>query len=82
MCVLIAGCIVFLILYHHKFNSATRQGFNLAEMDSALFGGGSDPYVVLSADPREILAGKKLRTPAITHELNPVWTAPIEFRLD
>ncbi|CAE7606590.1 snt-2 [Symbiodinium microadriaticum] len=57
------------------------KGYNLAEMDSALFGGGSDPYVVLWSDPRQILIGKKLRTPTITHELNPVWTEGIEFRL-
>jgi hypothetical protein len=40
------------------------QGFNLAEMDSALFGGGSDPYVVLSADPMEV------RTHCLNHELS------------
>ena len=57
------------------------RGYHLAEMDSALFGGGSDPYMVLSADPHQILMGKKLRTSAITHELNPVWKDTIEFRL-
>jgi hypothetical protein len=30
------------------------QGFDLAEMDSQLFGGGSDPYLVVSADPNEV----------------------------
>lgn len=30
------------------------KGFDLAEMDSQLFGGGSDPYLVVSADPNEV----------------------------
>lgn len=49
---------------------------NLTEMDSQLFGGGSDPYCTFSADPEGILVGnvKKMRTRTISHDLNPNWT--------
>lgn len=57
---------------------------HLPEMDSQLFGGGSDPYCVFTADPVGILVGnvKKMRTRVISHCLNPEWSGDeIHFRL-
>lgn len=63
------------------------KGINLAEMDSQIFGGGSDPFLAVSADPQEIIAptsssgvgvgvgggSREVRTPVIEHNLNPDW---------
>ena len=50
---------------------------DLAEMDVELgfgMGGGSDPYIVVSADPASVIATKRaLRSTTIKHNLNPVW---------
>eukprot|EP00602_Paraphysomonas_sp_CaronLab_P009117 CAMPEP_0185026172 /NCGR_PEP_ID=MMETSP1103-20130426/10132_1 /TAXON_ID=36769 /ORGANISM="Paraphysomonas bandaiensis, Strain Caron Lab Isolate" /LENGTH=602 /DNA_ID=CAMNT_0027559665 /DNA_START=90 /DNA_END=1898 /DNA_ORIENTATION=- len=67
-----------------QFRLKNLSARNLSEMDSQLFGGGSDPYLVLSADPADILipsSNGKLKTKAITHDLNPKWTDNIDFRL-
>lgn len=65
-----------------NFQLTNMKGFELAEMDSQLFGGLSDPYIVLSSDPKEILStSKKLRTKVIPRTINPVWNDTIEFRL-
>ena len=49
------------------------KGGNLAEMDTMAFGGGSDPYIVVSTDPKEVLVQENLRSKTILHDLNPVW---------
>lgn len=57
------------------------KGINLAEMDSQIFGGGSDPFLSVSADPQEIVASsssngsssREIRTSVIEHNLNPDW---------
>ena len=55
------------------------KGFNLAEMDTIAFGGGSDPYIVISADPKEVLSPQnELRSKTIMHNLNPVWDEQME----
>jgi Ca2+-dependent lipid-binding protein len=44
-------------------------------MDSPTFGGGSDPYIVILADPIEIIVEEKskLKSKMIRHNLNPNW---------
>ena len=50
------------------------KGANLAAMDSEIFGGGSDPFVIVTADPPQIVAGRREpRSSVITHNLNPDW---------
>lgn len=55
---------------------------NLSEMDSQLFGGGSDPYVVIKTLPNELQFEKHkvIRSKTIRHELNPVWKETIEIK--
>lgn len=53
-----------------------------------MFGGGSDPYVIVLADPPELLMkDSKLQTEIINHNLNPIWDGPknvlkLHFRTD
>ena len=56
---------------------------NLSEMDLQVFGGKSDPYIIASIDPPEILVPRKskLRTSIIYHELNPEWKESLEIVL-
>ena len=56
---------------------------NLAEMDTIAFGGGSDPYISISADPAEILIEdtSELKSSTILHELNPNWNDVLELKL-
>eukprot|EP00603_Paraphysomonas_imperforata_P012512 CAMPEP_0114463498 /NCGR_PEP_ID=MMETSP0104-20121206/7397_1 /TAXON_ID=37642 ORGANISM="Paraphysomonas imperforata, Strain PA2" /NCGR_SAMPLE_ID=MMETSP0104 /ASSEMBLY_ACC=CAM_ASM_000202 /LENGTH=703 /DNA_ID=CAMNT_0001636453 /DNA_START=116 /DNA_END=2227 /DNA_ORIENTATION=- len=66
------------------FRVKNLKAANLTEMDSQLFGGGSDPYCIFSADPVGILVGnvKKMKTRVINHCLNPDWDGDeINFRL-
>lgn len=51
------------------------KGRNLKEMDMALFGGKSDPYIVLHSDPPELLDPSKsnLKSTTIHHNINPDW---------
>jgi len=60
------------------------KGFNLAEMDSQMFGGGSDPFIVVTLDPPSLLLNdeKKYKkslikdgvvSSVIKHNLNPSW---------
>lgn len=49
---------------------------NLSELDLAVFGGGSDPYIILSTDPIELINNSKtniLKSTCIDHNLNPEW---------
>lgn len=63
----------------HIFN---LKGQDLAEMDTVAFGGGSDPYIVLHTDPKEIMAaGNVTRSKTIAHNLNPVWDEQMELTL-
>mgnify|MGYP003385620979 FL=1 len=50
--------------------------FDLSELDLAAFGGGSDPYIVLSTDPVDLMyttSTSKIKSSCIQHNLNPVW---------
>jgi hypothetical protein len=50
--------------------------FGLSELDLAAFGGGSDPYIVLSTDPVDLVhptPTSRLKSTCIQHNLNPVW---------
>jgi hypothetical protein len=49
------------------------RGQNLAEMDTEMFGGGSDPYLVALTDPPNLIGTKDPTTSVIIHDLNPVW---------
>ncbi|KAJ1426998.1 Endonuclease/exonuclease/phosphatase [Ochromonadaceae sp. CCMP2298] len=57
------------------------RGENLEEMDAAMFGGGSDPYIVLTADPPGAMLHKGtlsgaydgITSKVVKHDLNPVW---------
>lgn len=54
---------------------------NLSALDLEVFGGGSDPYIVLSTDPVELMhksKKNKLKSTTISHNLNPVWD-PSEY---
>lgn len=35
------------------------KGYDLEEMDSQLFGGGSDPYILFTTDPPSLLLTKR-----------------------
>ena len=60
-----------------EFKVTNMRGYNLSEMDLALFGvgGKSDPYVRITADPPDVicLQNSKLESKVIKHELNPNW---------
>lgn len=76
-----------------KLTLSNLKGHDLEEMDSQLFGGGSDPYIVITTDPSHLLLAKgKLhcddnvethgtKTSVIKHDLNPVWKDVIELEL-
>jgi hypothetical protein len=51
------------------------RGKDLAEMDPAALGGGSDPYIIVTADPHEIIkfSTSKFKSETIKHNLNPDW---------
>lgn len=65
------------------------RGENLEEMDSQAFGGKSDPYVVITTDPGELLLTTKrlckipgnVKTSVISHDVNPVWKESIPLTL-
>jgi len=47
------------------------KGINLAEMD---WGGGSDPFVMITADPPQIIASsKEIKSSIIDRNVNPDW---------
>jgi Ca2+-dependent lipid-binding protein len=58
-------------------------------MDEALFGGGSDPYIIVTTDPASLLlykgtftrAQEGVKSSVIKHELNPVWKDSMEVAL-
>lgn len=64
------------------------KGKNLEEMDSSMFGGGSDPYVVVSTDPASALLYKGtllhghegIKSSTISHNLDPVWPDVIDLK--
>lgn len=59
-----------------SFRLNNLKCFDLSELDLAAFGGGSDPYIVLSTDPMELYyptKTSKIQSSCITHDLNPVW---------
>jgi hypothetical protein len=65
------------------------KGENLEEMDSAVFGGGSDPYIIITTDPGTLLLYKGtlsdsfegVRSSTIMHNLNPVWKENLDVAL-
>lgn len=72
-----------------RLTVSNLKGYNLEEMDSAMFGGGSDPYIVISTDPEPLLLNKgilksnpePLKTKVIKHNINPVWDDVLEIGL-
>lgn len=65
------------------------KGYELEEMDAAVFGGGSDPYIVIKSDPPTLLLKKEridsvvegVKSGIIYHNLNPVWDESMELVL-
>jgi endonuclease/exonuclease/phosphatase family metal-dependent hydrolase len=65
------------------------KGYELEEMDAAAFGGGSDPYIVIKADPPTLMLKKEriddvlegVKSGIIYHNLNPVWDESMELVL-
>lgn len=65
------------------------HGIELEEMDSQMFGGGSDPYIVITTDPPNLLLHKNricrnvpgVKSEVIKHNLNPVWEKPLFLTL-
>lgn len=73
-----------------QFVVSNLRGENLEEMDSQMFGGGSDPYVVITTDPDGLMlykgtfartAREEVKSKVIKHDLNPVWSEDISFSL-
>lgn len=72
-----------------RMSFSDLRGENLEEMDSAVFGGGSDPYIVITADPGALLLYKGtlnatyegVRSSTIMHNLNPVWKETLDVAL-
>jgi hypothetical protein len=64
-----------------NFSLFNLKGRNLAEMDTQAFGGGSDPYITITADPPEILNNEHshLKSSTINHNLNPDWEEQMEL---
>jgi len=64
---------------------SNMRGTDLAEMDVEIgfgLGGGSDPYIVVTSDPPQLIATKKpMRSTTITHNVNPVWPADETIRV-
>lgn len=60
-----------------EYRITDLKGYNLSEMDLALFGvgGKSDPYVRITVDPPNAICrpNSKLESRVIKHELNPNW---------
>lgn len=72
-----------------RMSFGNLRGENLEEMDSAMFGGGSDPYIVITTDPANLLLYKGtlsnthegIKSSIIKHNLNPVWKETIDVAL-
>ena len=59
------------------------KGKDLAEMDTAAFGGGSDPYIVAFSNPKGIINKRRstLKSSIIKHNLNPEWKDKMDIAL-
>ena len=58
------------------------RGEDLTELDLQISGGLSDPYILVTADPPQILASPTpIKSEVIYHNINPVWDKPIVFQL-
>lgn len=65
------------------------KGIELEEMDSQIFGGGSDPYIVITTDPPNLLLHKNrihrnvpgIKSKVIKHNVNPIWPEPMFINL-
>jgi len=67
------------------------KGHNLEEMDASIFGGLSDPYIVITSDPPSLLmSGTKIldtlhhpgeRNKTIARSLDPVWKDPLKVTI-
>ena len=58
------------------------QGEDLTELDMQISGGLSDPYVLVTADPIQILeTAPPIKSDVVYHNINPVWENPIVFQL-
>eukprot|EP01031_Cornospumella_fuschlensis_P028480 gene28479-34377_t len=81
------------LLHRKNFNDAKTlrlvvsdlKGYDLEEMDSQLFGGGSDPYIVFTTDPPSLMLTKSepegIKSTVIKHDLNPVWPDKIDLTI-
>jgi hypothetical protein len=61
---------------------SNMRGINLAEMDVRIgsMGGLSDPYIVATMDPANLISSKKqIQSSTIKHTVNPVW--PVEEKM-
>jgi len=66
------------------------RGYDLEEMDCAMFGGLSDPYIMITSDPPSlVMSGSKIlntyhageRNKAIPRNLDPVWKDPLKVTI-
>jgi hypothetical protein len=65
------------------------QGYDLEEMDTAMFGGGSDPYLIVTTDPPSLLMTKQkitfesdgVKSSVIKHSLHPIWKDELDLTL-
>jgi hypothetical protein len=68
-----------------KLQAFDLKGYDLEEMDLQAFGGGSDPYIVITTDPPSLILHKQrirctvpgLKSKVIKHDVNPVWPDPM-----
>lgn len=69
------------------------RGEDLEEMDAQIFGGGSDPYIVITTDPGALLlygkrkkfsqnGGEGIKSSVVKHDLNPVWKETMTIYLN
>lgn len=55
-----------------------KLGSELAEMDLEVFGGLSDPFIIITADPPQIIpkdkhGDREIKSSTIYRSINPVW---------
>lgn len=77
-----------------KFVITNLQGHDLEEMDAAMFGGLSDPYIVITTDPAPLLLTRSgrlktdgnitnygIKTSVVKHNIDPKWpdVIPLQF---
>jgi C2 domain len=69
-------------LQHPKYlrvEISQLEASNLTEMDMQAFGGLSDPFIRVSADPAQILVNRDIRSEVIYRSINPSWNEVLSF---